>query len=190
MAPGVIVRKCFIAAVPEELGGETIIDGIPVFYSGVGKVNAALSAMLAIQQGFSELINIGSCGSKQLAIGEIVKIGKVYQDIDGSPICAYGQTPFEPGTPFLSLDEDSPITCFTTDYFYDEKQQSKYAPLYLHMIKEASVFDMELYAIAKACSRHGVTCTAYKWVTDEGDFHDWAANCKASLDLLRHTVRL
>jgi len=184
------LKKCFLAAVKEELDGQTIIDGIPVIYTGVGKVNAAIAATDAIHQGFNAIINIGSCGSKKHAVGEILKIGKVYQDIDGTPICDYGLTPFEPPASFLSLDRESTFTCFTTDYFYDEKQRSKYSAPYLHMIQHASVFDMELYAIAKACAQHGISCSAYKWVADDGDFDHWSAHCKASLDLLRHTVQL
>jgi adenosylhomocysteine nucleosidase len=183
-------KKCFIAAVKEELGGQTIIEGIPVFYSGVGKVNAAMAAVSVIFQGYKEIINIGSCGSKNHPLGEILKIGRVYQDIDATPLCEYGLTPFEEALPYILLDDKSDVSCFTTDYFYDEKQQNKYADRYLQMVNTSSVFDMELYAIAKACRKHEVRCTSYKWVSDDGNYDHWVDNCKASLDLLLHTIQL
>jgi nucleoside phosphorylase len=48
------------------------------------------------------------------------------------------------------------------------------------MIKDCSVFDMELYAIAKTCKLHGVGLASYKWVSDDGDFTKWKENCEIS----------
>jgi nucleoside phosphorylase len=174
------VKKAFIIALGEEVNHVATINGAMVLYSGVGKINATIGAYTLIQQGATEIINVGSCGSTQHKLGEIIKVGKVFQDIDGTPISPYGHTPFEAESHCITLDELSPFSCFTTDYFFDHSQHSKYAPAYLEMIKSCSVFDMELYAIAKTCLRHGVGLSSYKWVSDDGDFSKWKENCEIS----------
>ena len=176
----------FIAAVKEELDGAQQILDIPVHYCGVGKVNAAIGTFELIRRGAKEIINLGSCGSIVQPLGNVFKIGRVFQDIDASPLSPYGETPFEDGPHFIDLDPDSPVTCFTTDYFYDHTQMAKYSPHYLDSIQSRSVFDMELYAIAKVCRRHQVKCSAFKWVSDDGDFEHWQENCRGSLQKFIH----
>lgn len=178
------MRRSLLVALPEELDFAENIHGIPVHFCGVGKLNAAIGAQHLMMQGVEEIINIGSCGSRQRSIGDIVKIGRVYQDIDGSPICAYGLTPFEDEAEYIVLDPDSEHTCFSTDYFYDHSQIQKYSPDYLNRINTCSVFDMELYGMAKVCRKYGIALRAYKWVSDDGDHTHWLNNCRQSLDRL------
>lgn len=176
------MSKVFIAALPIELEFQETIVGIPVKYSGVGKLNSAITTMELINQGVKEIINIGSCGSKKHILGEILKIGRVYQDIDGSPISSYGETPMEENSKFIVLEEGNNNTCFTTDYFFDHNQLSKYSENYMNMISESSVFDMELFGIAKACKLKGVKLSSYKWVSDDGNYDSWLENCKLSFN--------
>ena len=121
-------KKVFIVAVADEVDIQGEILGIPVMFSGVGKVNAAMTATMAFSLGYNEVINIGSCGSLKLPVGEIVKVGQVFQDLDATPLDEYGAIPFEPNSKQVILDATSPYTCFTTDYFYDNSQLSKYSP--------------------------------------------------------------
>lgn len=176
------MRKVFLVAVAEELNFAQEINGIPVVVCGVGKVNAAMGVFECIQKGYQEIINIGSCGSLNIPYGEIVKIGKVYQDIDARPICDYGLSPFEPEEPYLEIDRDSEYSCFSTDYFYDQHQAEKYSKAYLDSIKLRSVFDMECYAMAKASRKFEVKFSAYKWVSDDGDHAHWVENCIISFE--------
>ncbi len=175
------MSKAFIIALKEEVNNIDNINGYPVLFSGIGKINATIGTHELIRMGVSEIINIGSCGSTQHQLGEIIKIGKVCQDIDCSPICEYGITAFEESQPYILLDENSSHTCFTTDYFYDHHQKEKYAPNYINMIESSSVFDMELYAIAKTCLKKNIKLSSYKWVSDDGDFSKWMENCEVSL---------
>jgi adenosylhomocysteine nucleosidase len=175
-----MTKRAFIVALPDEVHNVNELKGIPVFYSGVGKLNAAIKAMELIQRGYSEIINIGSCGSVQHKLGEIIPIGKVYQDIDGRPLCEYGHTPFEENSEFIIIDTTSEYSCFTTDYFYDHKQDAKYSDEYHGRIKTSSVFDMELFGIAKVCQRNNVKLRAFKWVSDDGNFDHWIENCRLS----------
>lgn len=172
------MHKAFIIALPEEVGHVSEIHGHPVHYTGVGKINAALAAADLAARGVREVVNIGSCGSTRHATGEILRVGRVYQDIDCTPICIYGHTGFEADSHCIVFDPDANHSCFTTDYFFDRAQLAKYSPHYLRMLEECSVFDMELYALAKACRRYGMTLRCYKWVSDDGDHAQWLENCR------------
>ena len=114
-------NKVFIVASPLETNGAKTILGYDVIYSGIGKINATIAAMTAIknsQKLYTEIINIGSCGSHNITQGELVKVGQVYQDIDLTPLTSYGETLFEPNSKQIDLDLNSSISCFTTDDFY------------------------------------------------------------------------
>ena len=178
-------KKIFIVAVADEVNTQGNILKTPVIFSGVGKVNAAIAATAAFNLGYNEIINIGSCGSLKLPVGEIIKVGQVFQDIDATPLDKYGSTPFEPSSAQVILDVKSPYNCFTTDYFYDNSQLSKYSPYYLEMIEKCSIFDMECFAIAKVCKRYGVKFSSYKWVSDEGDHSHWKENCKIGFEKVK-----
>ena len=172
------MNKCFIIALPEEVENITEINGIPVFYSNVGKLNSAILTNDLINRGFIELINIGSCGSKNHKVGELLKIGRVYEDIDVTPIFEYGLTSNKKETKSIIIDETSEISCFSTDYFYDHYQENKYSKYYIESISNCSVFDMECFAQAKICEMRNVKYSSYKWVSDEGSFDNWLENCK------------
>ncbi|MEI7472172.1 MAG: hypothetical protein WCJ85_07930 [Chitinophagaceae bacterium] len=172
------MSKAFLIAIPEEVKGVKKILDYPVYYAGVGKVNAAIAAMELIQKGYTELINIGSCGSTKYPVGTIIQIGKCFQDIDCAPICDYGLTAFEVAQAYIEIDPSLEATCFSTDYFYHQEYRTKYSPHYIQQIESCSVFDMELYAIAKACSKFNRKLSAYKWVSDDGDFSQWENNCE------------
>ena len=178
-------KKVFIVAVPDEVDIQGKILEYPVIFSGVGKINATMAAMSALHLGYNEIINIGSCGSLKLPVGKIAKVGQVFQDIDATPLDEYGSTPFDANSKQIILDTNSDISCFTTDYFYDNNQLSKYSPYYLEMIEKCSIFDMECYAIAKVCRRYNVKFSSYKWISDGGDHSHWKENCKIGFEKVK-----
>jgi adenosylhomocysteine nucleosidase len=177
--------RVFLVAVPLEVGGITEILGSHVIFTGVGKINAAIAAHKAINLGFRSIVNIGSCGSLSMPVGQIVQIGKALQDIDATPLCAYGETPFEEDSHQIVIEHSVNATCFSTDYFYDSQQQSKYSPSYLKLIQTSTVFDMECYAQAKVCRLHGTAYKSYKWVSDNGDGSDWQENCRSGFESVK-----
>jgi adenosylhomocysteine nucleosidase len=176
--------RVFLVAVPLEVGGLQEILGSPVIFTGVGKINAASAAHHAVAQGFRKIVNIGSCGSLSIPVAQVVQIGRAIQDIDATPLCGYGETPFEDDSHQIILDPSLDATCFSTDYFYDSKQNPKYSPSYLKSIQSSTVFDMECYAQAKVCRGLGVSYRSYKWVSDSGDGSDWQENCRIGLGAL------
>jgi adenosylhomocysteine nucleosidase len=179
-------KKVFIVAVPNEVNIQGRILDIPVIFSGVGKINATIATMHALNSGYTEIINIGSCGSLNLPVGDIVNVSLVYQDIDATPLSLYGETPFEANSDQIVLDQyHPPISCFTTDYFYDSSQKLKYSRFYLEMIKKCSIFDMECFAIAKVCKRFGMKFSSYKWISDSGEHSNWEENCKIGFEKVK-----
>lgn len=175
--------RAYIVALPIEVNEEIEINGDIIFFSGVGKINAASTATRVCLLKPDEIINLGSCGSLLLPPGEIIEVGKVYQDIDGTPLCEYGITPFEDDKEIIL--NNSPFTCFTTDYFVDMSQKQKYSKNYLDTIQKISIFDMECFAIAKVCSKFNIPFRAIKWVSDNGDGGDWQNNCKINFEKVK-----
>lgn len=140
------IKKCYIVALSEEVDGLSELEGMPIFYSGIGKLNVGICMMEVINKGYTKITNIGSCGSKQHNLGELLKVGKVFQDIDLRPICDYGVLPNEKNN-HITLDKKSNISCFTTDYFFDYNDMKKYSKEYLEMINLTSIVDMECYSL-------------------------------------------
>jgi len=80
------MSRIYIVALPIEVNNEIEINGDIICFSGVGKINAAISTTRICLLKPDEIINLGSCGSLLLPPGEIIEVGKVYQDIDGTPL--------------------------------------------------------------------------------------------------------
>lgn len=171
------MKKCYIVALKEETNGVSNILGDPIFYCGIGKINAAIHMTELIKEGYDNITNIGSCGSMKHKVGELLKVGEVYQDIDLRPICEYGNYPNESSS-IIELNKDSKISCFTTDYFFDEKFKNKYSQEYMNMIQKSSLFDMECYSYAMVAKKYKIKFSSYKWVSDDGNFNNWLENCK------------
>jgi len=177
------MNRVYIVALPIETNSEEFINGHKIYFSGVGKINASITATKVCLTRPDEIINLGSCGSLTIPCGEIVEIGRVYQDIDVTPLCDYGRTPFENNDKIIL--NDSPFTCFTTDYFFEISQKNKYSNSYLNMINTTSVFDMECFAIAKACNEFNIPFRSIKWVSDSGDGFNWQDNCKINFEKIK-----
>lgn len=166
---------------------------VPVLYTGLGKVNAALSLArrLSTLRARDELpklvLNFGTAGSRSFATGSVVACRKfVQRDMDVTGLgFALGETPFEslPATltfpaVFSHLAEG---VCGTADRF--ETGAGGLA---------CDVIDMEAYALAKACLAEGVPFACVKYISDGADHaasDDWQQSlpkaARAFFDLYR-----
>lgn len=171
----------FLSATPLETSG-TMIMNYPIIYTGVGKINAAMTTTDTILSLKPDIIvNFGSCGSlKNIEPGRILKVGEVHNDIDCYPLTPYGVTPFSDAGIF-KFENTSNVKCITTDRFYDSSRKD-YSKNFKNHIKKMSIVDMELYAIAQVCNRYGVPLISYKWVSDSGDMSHWKKNAKIGYD--------
>ena len=151
-------------------------DIFPVVYSGVGKVNAALTAAKVIEQYNPNLIiNFGTAGSHAVDPHTLVDCNKFIQrDMHVKELgFDFAVTPFEEGVPTVlefSSSGNMNMTCGTGDNFVAASGELG-----------CDVVDMEAYAIAKACHLAGVDFVSYKYITDGADDDaaaQWQENCK------------
>jgi len=154
--------------------------GVPVLYTGLGKVNAALSLMRALCEYRSAgappplVLNFGTAGSHTLASGTLVGCHRfVQRDMDVSGIgFPRGVTPFEDVPAQLEFPpvfgQLPAALCGSGDSF--ETGVAK-----LH----CDVIDMEAYALAKVCHFEGARFGCAKYITDGADAAaagDWERN--------------
>ncbi len=154
--------------------------GIPVLYTGVGKVNAAMTLARVLaewrQSGrpMPGIVNFGSAGSRSFATGTLLSCTAFIQrDMDVSGlgfergITPYEDTPavIECTTPFPELPT---ATCGTGDSFETGAR-----------MVGCDVVDMEAYALAKVCRAENAPFVCVKFVSDGADqdaAQDWQAN--------------
>lgn len=134
-----------------------------VWYTGVGKVNATISATIAANQSDCErIINFGTAGTlaPELA-GKLFEIGAVRQrDMDARPQAPLGMTPFEQTSIAgdITLNKENKVVLSTGDNFVTEQPE-----LRSHLV------DMEGYAIAKVGQTFGKPTTLIKYASDMAD---------------------
>lgn len=161
--------------------GVDSLGGVPIYIVGVGKISSAINTTKLVEKYNPKLvINFGSCGNlQQFEVGDLIEVGNVFNDIDTRPFTEYGKTPFSNwGSIQIS---NSPVSCFSSDYFYDVSQQ-KYSEMYMKMVKDCDVIDMELYSIAQVCKTYNIPLKSFKWVSDNGDGNDWQVNAKIGFE--------
>lgn len=135
-----------------------------VFFTGVGKVNAALTVSeLIAKYKPRRIFNLGTAGG-------ITQTGLVYcskfiqRDMQCRPLMPNpGETPYE--TEHRIVHDINGFTCSTGDNFVTDS----------NLELPADVVDMEAYALAKACQRNNIKFICYKYVSD-------SANSSADVD--------
>lgn len=148
--------------------------GIPIFITGIGKVNAAINTTRLIEKYNPDVvINFGSCGNlKDYNVGEVLEVGSVINDIDTKGF-------YEADT--INLKGLSDIKCLTTDHMYDSSHDD-YVESYLEKIDQCDIVDMELFSIAESCRIANKFLYSYKWVSDDGSNDEWLENAKAGFN--------
>lgn len=137
-----------------------------VFFSGVGKVNAALCAAELIAKYNPKTVwNFGTAGGITLKSGLHEMKNFVERDRQGCP-ASLGII-VQPEEKLISFGEG--YTCSTGDDFVMDP----------NLEIPADVVEMEAFAIAKACHRAGVDFRCFKYVSDSADgdsVDDWISN--------------
>ena len=132
-----------------------------VFFTGVGKVNAAITTAKLLERypDVENVFNFGTAGGISPNLSGIHKMGNfVQRDMLCCPFgVPEGQTPFESYTK-LTFDYEA-LTCSTGDNFVTDP----------NLEIPAHVVDMEAFAIAKACTDRKVDFKCYKYVSDSAD---------------------
>lgn len=172
-----------VMALPIESQGVFERAGVPVLYTGVGKVNAAhaltrgLAAYLHSGVVMPQVINFGTAGSHRHPPGTTLECHAfVQRDMDvtglGVPL---GVTPFEDAPAQLEFPRvftSLPLSgvCGSGDSF-----------VMARTAMDCDVVDMEAYALAKVCWLERAPFTSVKYITDGADDaagQDWESNLK------------
>ena len=181
----------FLVALEVELPSSAF-PNLNIQYTGVGKVNAAYHTMKSIQTYKPTMvINFGSAGAVGSDISGLVQVSRVIQrdmDVQGLGF-ELGQTPFEIGEDSLVLEDCSKIdnnhngtkvSCSTGDNFVSEEPKLT-----------SDIVDMELYAIAKICSRENTPLFSWKYISDQADGNsskDWENNVSRGVEAFKNIV--
>ncbi len=168
-----------VVALAQELD-PALLPGVPLVYSGVGKVNAAIAVADLIHQHRPRLVlNFGSVGRVRPGPQGLLEVGQVVQrDMVAEPLAPRGTTPFHNGPPVLRSGLPG-LVCASGDSFVT-------APDPWFAAQGVDVVDMELFAIAAVCERKGVPWRALKFISDDANGEsgsDWAANVRTGAKL-------
>jgi adenosylhomocysteine nucleosidase len=173
-----------VMALPAESQGLFEGEGVPLLYTGLGKINAAmaltrrLSAYRAAGTALPLVVNFGTAGSRHFGTGALVGCSRfVQRDMDVSALgFALGHTPFEDLPAQLQFPPLFPALpdalCGSGDSF-----QTGAAKLHCEAI------DMEAYALAKVCVVEQARFGCAKYITDGADHaaaDDWQSNLPAA----------
>jgi len=159
-----------ITALESELKRAALPQGVEIVYSGIGKINATLTTLKAIQElQPKRIVNFGTAGKVNLQLQGLLEIARVIQrDMQTEPLAPRGQTPFCPRpSEYFSLSGEH--VCGTGDNFVTALDP------WLHVHK-VDVVDMELFAIATVAYQLGIPWQSFKYITDdanEDSGNDW-----------------
>jgi adenosylhomocysteine nucleosidase len=174
-----------ITALESELKRSALPSGIEIVYSGVGKINAAITATKAIAEyAPAQIINFGTAGKVNPNLQGLLEIGKVVQrDMQTEPLAPRGTTPFcnKPST----YESTGQFICGTGDSFVTAHDP------WLHT-QGIDVVDMELFAIAAVAHEHQIAWRSFKYITDDANEHsgdDWQHKVHHGQDLFLETLR-
>src|SRR6188474_1512186 len=165
-APAILIAM----ALPAEAAGVFESAGVEVLFTGVGKVNAAVTLTRYLVRlrhesaGPPLVLNFGTAGSARIPARTLVACRRfVDRDMNVSALgFAHGETPFDelpPTLEFPGVFTDLPeAVCGSGDTF----ATTDHGPA-------CDVVDMEAYALAKVCRMEGAHFACAKYVSDNVD---------------------
>jgi adenosylhomocysteine nucleosidase len=159
------MKKSFIVvvALESELSSKAISSHIPLVYSGIGKVNAAIATFKAIKEYQPDfIINFGTVGKINSSLSGLIKIGSVIQrDMMAEPLAPRGVVPFS-SQPNKYISSVQGYVCGTGDSFVTKQDD--------WLIENGvDVVDMELFSIAAVARAHNLNWVSYKFISDEAN---------------------
>ena len=175
-----------IAALESEIKAHSLPDHIPIVYSGIGKINAAIATFQAIQRYQPQLIiNFGTVGKINPTLSGLVTINKVIQrDISAEPLAPRGIVPLS-SKPNEFTANTAGYVCGTGDSFV-----TQHDPWLTE--QGVDVVDMELFAIAAISFEHNINWISYKYISDaanEDSAHEWSSKVHHGEDLFLEQLK-
>lgn len=177
-------KYIIVVALEQEIANAGLEHYAPVVYTGVGKVNAAISLYDAILKYQPNLvINYGTAGSVNGKTGLFHIDTFIQSDMDTRPLgTPRGVTPFSDE----QLPEANGIVLGTGDSFIvDTKRQFEGLTVRIDLV------DMEGYALKKVCNHLDVAFDCYKNVSDSANSdadEDWSNNVSSGVKLFKEIL--
>ena len=175
-----------ITALDMELDARKLPSGVGIYYSGIGKINAAITTMQAITRSKPKLIvNFGTAGAVHPETSGLLAIQRVVQrDMIAETLAPRGQVPFCK-RPHEYLSKSGEFSCGTGDSFV-----TSHDPWLVE--QNITVVDMELFAIAAVAHEHNTDWVSYKFVTDhanESSGQDWSTKVNHGEELFLEQLK-
>ena len=174
-----------ITALESELKREALPSGVEIIYTGIGKINATITSIKAINQySPKRILNFGTAGKIKPDLHGLMEIGKVIQrDMQAEPLAPRGSTPFcvRPQE-YLSTGQ---FVCGSGDSFVTAHDPWLYT-------LGVDVVDMELFAIAAVAYDYQIPWQSFKYITDdanENSGEDWHAKVHHGQDLFLEKMK-
>jgi len=169
-----------LSALESELDKSRAPAEIEVIFTGVGKINTTIATLQAVQAMQPKLVvNYGTAGKLNTKLSGLVEVSDVIQrDMNAEPLAPRGRTPFAPDLDRLVSGQRG-VICGSGDSFVTSTDPWLVA-------NNVDIVDMELFAIAQVCLRHGIRWRAFKFITDDANdvaHEHWTANVANGQDL-------
>jgi adenosylhomocysteine nucleosidase len=158
------MRKILIVAALESEFFTSPRQDQKIFYTGVGKINAArLATQLIIEEKPDLILNVGTAGClNRESLGGVFGIRDVIErDMNAEPLAPRGTVPLG-NQPSVFKSDFGTARCATGDSFVTSKD-------YWLVENRVDMVDMELFAVAKIAEHYGVQWRAIKFASDLAD---------------------
>ena len=149
-----------------------------IFYTGIGKINAARATTQIIYDENPDLIlNVGTAGCfLEEFLGKVFGVCEVLErDMIAEPLAPRGTVPFS-DQPSVYKSDFGTVRCATGDSFVTSTEQWL-------IDNEVTLVDMELFAIAKVANHFGIEWKSIKLASDLSNssaHFDWLRTLKSS----------
>ena len=168
-------QNLLLVALPEELPEIIAPSNFKLIYTGVGKINAAVTAVAAINEfkptSILNFVTAGAINSKASGLCIVKEV--IQRDMLAEPLSPRGVTPFDT-KPSILKSTNGQYSCATGDSFVTSSD-----PWLLE--NNVDLVDMELFGIAHVCSMFQIPWYSMKYVSDaanDSSAIDWEANTK------------
>ena len=174
-------RTTLIVVALESEFPRDLAAGWQIVYSGVGKVNAAISLCDALASCRpKKVVNYGSAGAVRTGLSGLHRVTRFQQrDMDVRALgFLLGQTPFEEDV-IIDFDGDG-LSCGSGDNFVSAPPEMN-----------SDLVDMEAYALAKICQQKAVEFHCFKFISDNANVvaaDDWGQNLALGARLFSNEV--
>jgi len=161
--------------------------GFHIIYTGVGKVQAAVSLLKEIEKMRPvEVWNYGTAGGLNYTVQGLVQVDNfVQRDMIGEPLAPRGTIPFSTTNGIKTSQSNTQVICGTGDSFVTK-------PDVWYVTNDIDIVDMEGWALAYVCQQYKIPFRSWKYVSDYANRDaelDWTSNVQKGAELFNNECK-